>query len=60
VAKPVAADALARRFCHAFAEETTGMNPRLGRTVHTIAQQMGITIDEASSIADDCGHRGFG
>jgi cytidylate kinase len=57
VAKPDASAALARRFCHALAEETAGMTPGSGRMVHTIAQRMGITFDEASSIADDCARR---
>jgi hypothetical protein len=50
-------EALARRFCHALAEETAGMNPGSGRMVHTIAQRMGITFDTASVIADDCARR---
>jgi hypothetical protein len=57
VAKPDAADALARRFCHALAEETAGLAPGSWRMVHTIAQRMGITFDEASAIADDCVRR---
>jgi class 3 adenylate cyclase len=59
VAKPDAATALARRFCHALAEETAGMNPGSGRMVQTIAQRMGIPFDDASSIADDCARRGW-
>jgi hypothetical protein len=55
--KPDAPTALARRFCYALAEETAGMAPGSGRMVQTIAQRMGITFDEASSIADDCGRR---
>jgi hypothetical protein len=57
VAKPDTAAAVARRFCHALAEETAGMNPGSWRMVHTIAQRMGITFDDASSIADDCVRR---
>jgi hypothetical protein len=57
MAKPDAATALARRFCYALAEETAGMNPGSGRMVQTMAQRMGITFDEASSIADDCARR---
>ena len=48
---------LARRFCHALAEETAGMNPGSGRMVQPMAQRMGITFDEASVIADDCARR---
>jgi hypothetical protein len=33
------------------------MAPGSWRMVHTIAQRMGITFDEASSIADDCARR---
>jgi hypothetical protein len=57
VAKPDAAEALARRFCHALAEETAGMAPGSWRMVHTIAQRMGVPFDEASAVADDCVRR---
>jgi hypothetical protein len=57
VVKPDAADALARRFCHALAEETVGLPPGSWRMVHTIAQRMGITFEEASAVADDCVRR---
>jgi hypothetical protein len=57
VAKPDPTDTRARRFCHALAEETAGMNPSSGRMVQTIAQRMGITFDAASAIADDCARR---
>jgi Mn-dependent DtxR family transcriptional regulator len=33
------------------------MAPGSGRMVQTIAQRMGITFDETSSIADDCARR---
>ena len=59
IAKPDTAAAAARRFCHALAEETAGMTPGSWRMVHTIAQRMGITFDEASSIADNCVRRGW-
>ena len=58
MAKPDAAHALARRFCHALAEETAGMAPGSGRMVQTMAQRMGIPFNEASSIPDDCARRG--
>jgi hypothetical protein len=35
------------------------MTPGSWRMVHTIAQRMGITFDEASSIADNCVRRGW-
>jgi hypothetical protein len=57
VAKPDVAAALARRFCHALAEETAGLAPGSWRMVLTIAQRMGITFDEASAVADDCVRR---
>jgi hypothetical protein len=57
MAKSDPAAALARRFCHALAEETSGIAPGSGRMVQTIAQRMGITFDAASSIADDCTRR---
>jgi hypothetical protein len=52
-------EALARRFCHALAEETAGMNPGFGRMVQTMAQRMGIPFDDATPIADDCARRGW-
>jgi hypothetical protein len=48
---------LARRFCHALAEETAGLTPGSWRLVQTIAQRMGIPFDDASSIADECVRR---
>jgi hypothetical protein len=57
VAKPDAAAARARRFCHALAEQTAGLTPGSWRMVHTIAKRMGITFEEASAIADDCVRR---
>jgi hypothetical protein len=57
VAKNPDAAALARRFCHALAEETAGLAPGSWRMVHTIAKPMGITFDEASAVADDCVRR---
>jgi hypothetical protein len=55
--KATAADAVARRFCHALAEETAGMTPGSWRMVDAIAQRMGIMFEEASMVADDCTHR---
>jgi hypothetical protein len=54
--KATAADAVARRFCHALAEETAGA-PGSWRRVATIARRMGIPFAEASTIADDCARR---
>jgi hypothetical protein len=51
------AEGLARRFCHALAEETAGMMPGSWRMVDTIARRMGIPFEEASTIADDCVRR---
>jgi hypothetical protein len=57
--KATAADALARRFCHALAEETAGMTPGSWRMVATIARRMGIPFEETSTIADDCARRAW-
>jgi hypothetical protein len=51
------AEGLARRFCHALAEETAGMALGSWRMVDTIARRMGIPFEEASTIADDCARR---
>jgi hypothetical protein len=57
--KAAATDAVARRFCHALAEETAGMAPGSWRMVATIARRMGIPFEEASTIADDCARRAW-
>jgi hypothetical protein len=57
MARPDAADPLARRFCLALAQETAGMQPGTWRMVDTIAHRMGVTFEEASAIADDCARR---
>ena len=50
-------EGLARRFCHALAEETASMTPGSWRMVDTIARRMGILFEEASTIANDCARR---
>jgi hypothetical protein len=51
------ADGQARRFCLALAEETAGLQPGTWRRLDTIAHRMGVKLEEASEIADDCVRR---
>jgi hypothetical protein len=51
------AEGLARRFCLVLEEETAGMQPGTWHMVATIAHRMGVTLEEASAIADDCARR---
>jgi hypothetical protein len=44
--QPDPSTALARRFCFALAEETAGLEPGAWRMVDTIAQRMGVTVEE--------------
>jgi hypothetical protein len=51
--RTTAAEGVARRFCHALAEETARIMAHGGY----IARRMGIPFEEASTIADGCARR---
>jgi hypothetical protein len=59
VTKRDAATALARHFCHALAEETAGLASGSWCMVQTMAQRMDLTLDEASTMADDYARRNW-
>lgn len=51
------AEAQARAFCHAIAEETAGMEYGTWRMLATIARRLGLGFDAAEAIARDCVRR---
>jgi hypothetical protein len=55
--QPTPAEGLARRFCLALAQETAGMQPGTWRMVDIIAHRLGVPLEEASAVADDCARR---